>query len=353
MAKSKTTAATTAAAPKLSAAASAMLEAHVKFLVEELTGAGLKALVEEEVDAALANAAQLKLGEVVTRDMIKDTARVYAVDLDLGPGVPELVGDVARALYAHLVHDKTRPRDLLSDAQFTELLDKGLELKSLRTLLIREVVTSPLYTDFASDLLYRGITGYLAQNAVTRNIPGASSMMKLGRAALSKAKPDLEASLEEGLKKYIARSVQASTEVSANFLIEHADERLLREVALDAWHKLKKIPIGTLRDHLASRDIEEIFVSVYEIWRSLRKTDYYLVLIEAGIDSFFDRYENATLAELLEDLGVTRAMMVAEGLRYGPHVIKKLHRKKLLEGIVRRRLQGFYASPAFAAVLGG
>ncbi|GAC1629145.1 MAG: hypothetical protein NVS9B10_19960 [Nevskia sp.] len=348
----KTRASTATAAPAMSARAQALFEAQVKYIVDDLAGAGLKALIEEEVDAALVSATQLKLGEAVTRQMIKDTARVFAVELEPGPGVPELVGEIARKLYAHKIHDRTRPGDLLADPQVAELLDKGLELESLREKLIREVVTSPLYAGFASDLLYRGITGYLAQNAVTRNIPGASSVMKLGRAALSKAKPDLEASLEESLKKYIARSVQASTERSAEFLIEHADNDLLREIGLDLWQKLKALPIGALRQDIGGDDIEEIFVEVYEIWRSVRRTDYYRLLIEAGIDGFFDKYEDETLATLLDDLGVTRELMIAEGLRYGPAIVRKLHKKKLLEPVVRRRLQGFYASPALAALLG-
>ena len=351
MARTKALAAA-AAAPAMSSRAQALFEAHVHYIVEDLTGAGLKTLIDEEVDAALISAEQLKLGEVVTRAMIKETARAFAVELELGPGVPELVGEIARKLYAHKIHDKTRPGDLLADQHYAELLEKGLELESLREKIIREVVTSPLYAGFASDLLYRGITGYLAQNAVTRNIPGASSVMKLGRAALSKAKPDLEASLEEGLKKYIAKSVQASTERSAEFLIEHADNDLLREIGLDLWQKLKTVPIGSLRHDVSSDDIEEIFVDVYEIWRSVRRSDYYRVLIEAGIDGFFDKYEDQTLATLLDDLGVTRDVMIAEGLRYGPAILKKLQKKKLLEPIVRRRLQGFYASPAIAAVLG-
>jgi hypothetical protein len=328
-----------------------LFDAHVKFIVDDLTGPGLKTLIEEEVDAALVNAHELKLGDVVTRAMIKDTARTYAVELELGPGVPELVGDVARDLYALKIHDKTRPGDLISDDLFAEMLDKALELQSLREKLIREVVTSPLYTDFAADLLYTGITGYIAQNAVTRNIPGASSMLKIGRAALSKAKPDLEASLEDGLKKYIGKTVQASTERSAEFLIAHADNEMLRDIGLDTWQKLKGLPIGSLREDITSTDIEEIFVNLYEAWRTIRKTDYYRVLIETGIDSFFDKYEQETLATLLEDIGVTRNMMVAEGMRYGPSVIKKLHKKKLLEPMVRRRLRGFYASPELSALL--
>ncbi len=332
--------------------AHALLDAHVKFIVDELTGAGLKTLIEEEVDAALANARKLTLASVVTRAMIKQTACAYAVDLEPGPGVPELVGDIARKLYAHDIHDDTTPGDLIDDSLFAELLEKSLELKSLREKLIREVVTSPLYADFAADLLYRGITGYLAQNAVTRNIPGASSMMKLGRSALSKATPRLEASLEEGMRKYIGKTVQASTERSAEFLIEHADSTLLREIGLDAWHKVKAIPIGALREDVGSRDVEEIFVSGYETWRALRKTDYYRVLIEAGIDGFFDKYEDATLHALLEDLGITRDMMIAEGLRYGPPILKVLKKKKLLEPLIRRRLQGFYGSKAAADILG-
>lgn len=353
MAKTKTTAATAATAAALPPKAQALLDAHVEYAIEELAGAGLKALIEEEVDAALVVAQALKLGDVVTRTLIKETVRVYAIDLELGPGLPELVGDIARDLYKHKIHDKTAPSDLISDALFADLLDKGLELKTLREKLIREIVTSPLYSGFASDLLYRGITGYLAQNAVTRNIPGASSMLKIGRVALSKAKPDLEASLEEGLRKYIGKTVQASTEVSAEFLIEHADEALLRDIGLDTWQKLKDRPIGALREDISSRDVEEIFVNVYEAWKSLRQSDYYRVLIETGIDTFFDKYEGEPLATLLDDLGITREMMVAEGLRYGPVVLKKLHKKKLLEPVVRRRLQGFYASAAAAGILGG
>lgn len=331
--------------------AQALLAAQVKFIVDELSGAGLKTLIEDEIDAALADAGRLQLGEVVTREMIKRTAHAYAIDIELGPGVPELVGDIARALYAHEAHNNTRVGDLIDDALFAELLDQGLELKSLREKLIREVVTSPLYTDFASDLLYRGITGYLAQNALTRNIPGAGSIMKLGRAALSKTTPKFEASLEDGLRKYIGKTVQASTGRSAEFLAERAGAEMLREIGLDIWQKLKHQQIGALREDIGSRDVEEIFVNGYEFWRSLRKSDYYRVLIDAGIDSFFDKYERATLAALLEDLGVTRGMIIAEGLRYAPPALKLLKKKKLLEPLLRRRLQGFYGSKAVADIL--
>jgi hypothetical protein len=180
-------------------AADALLDAHVHFILEQISGDTLQELVESELDQALAQAARLTLNDCVTRKMIKDTALAFAAELELGGGIPELVGDVARALYAHEVHEHTSFGQVLSDVQFKEILDKALELKSLREKIVYEAVASPLYAEFASDLLYNGIKGYLGQNAVTRNIPGASSMLKLGKSVMNKATPRLEASIEDSL----------------------------------------------------------------------------------------------------------------------------------------------------------
>jgi hypothetical protein len=331
--------------------AAALLDAHVDYVVEELSGAGLTALIDEEVDAALLMAGKLTVGAVVSRKQIKDTARVFAAKVEFGPGLPELVGDIARKLFDEAVHDKTSIEALLTDAHFEEFVDQALELKALREQIIRTLVTSPLYTDLAADLLYGGITGYLAQNNVAKNIPGAASMFKLGRAALNVAKPTLESSLEEGLRKYIAKAVAASQQRSASFLIDHADAETLKELALDGWERIKHQPLGSVREHIDARAVEELFVTGFEAWRHLRQQHWYTAMIDAGVDGFFDKYEDTTLAALLEDLGISRRHMVDEARRYAPSVIKVLKKKKLLEPIVRRRLAGFYGSPVLQAVL--
>lgn len=330
--------------------ADALLDAHVRHVLDQI-GDGLQPLIEEELDAGLALAATLTLNDCVTRKMIRDVALAFAADLELGGGIPELVGDVARALYAHEIHEKTRFGDVLSDEHFNDILDKALELKSLREKIVHEAVASPLYASFASDLLYNGIKGYLAENAVTRNIPGASSMMKLGKSVMSKATPRLEASIEDGLKKYIGQSVKATSRHSASFLLKHADDDTIRELAQEFWSRIKPMKIAALREDVSSLDVEEGFVTAYEYWRDLRKAPYYRILIGAGIEAFFDKYGEVTLAELLDDLGISRQIMLREAMRFAPHVIKVLNRKKILEPVIRRNLARFYHSPAAKAVL--
>ena len=76
-------------------------------------------------------------------------------------------------------------------------------------------------------------------------------------------------------------------------------------------------------------------------------------LCEAGIDQFFASWGSLTLAELLERLGISRELMVAEAMRHAPGVLEALREEGLLEGSVRRLLEPFYRSEAFAKATGG
>ena len=332
--------------------AQALLDAQVGFIVDELTHAKrLTPVLDAVLDHALEDAAALKLEQMVTRDMIKATARTYAIELDLQGGIPELVGDVARALHAHPIHEKTRVADLISPRRFEDLLDHVLALKGLRRRLIDEVVGSPLYESIASDLLYNGIRDYLARTEVPSGIPGARSALKLGRAVVKRATAGFEDALEDSIKRHIGRSVGRVSRETAQPLIDGDHDGALREVALDSWQRLREITLGELRRDLSALDVEELFVTLYELWKELRRTPFVAAMIETGIDTFFDKYGDQSLAALLEDLGIDRAQMRAEALRFAPHVLSELHAAGRLEPAVRRLLEPFYRSGAVEKIL--
>ena len=336
------------------AVAQALLDAQVAFVVEELTRAKrLAPVLDALLDHALADAANLRLEQMVTRDMIKATARTYAIELDLQGGIPELVGDVARALHAHPIHEKTRLGDLVSPRRFEDVLDHVLALKSLRRRLIDEVLNSPLYENIASDLLYNGILDYLARTEVPSGIPGARSALKLGRAMVKRATSGFEDVLEEGIKRHIARNVGRVSRETAQPLLDGEHDGALREMALDSWQRLRELGLGELREDLSALDVEELFVTLYEWWKELRRAPLIGAMIDAGIDTFFDKYGDQSLAALLEDLGIDRALMRTEALRFAPHVLTQLHGAGRLEPAVRRLLEPFYRSGAVEKVLRG
>ena len=79
--------------------AQALLDAHVAYLAARLQGPALQFELERRVDWVLADAARLRLGDVISEASIKQTAIDYAAHMRLGGGIPALVGDIAAAVY--------------------------------------------------------------------------------------------------------------------------------------------------------------------------------------------------------------------------------------------------------------
>jgi hypothetical protein len=331
-----------------------LLDAHVDYILAQLSGQPLAALIESLVDQAFINARKITLDDAVTRKMIKDTARGYAVELELSGAIPELVGDIARSLYSHPIHARTKLKDLLSDGLFNEFLDKILEMRDLQQWIVHEAVTNPVYAALASEMLMEGLRGY-ARHGSERFTAGIPGMRQAGRfankALLSRALPLIEETLEESLRKYIQKSLQGLLDSSEDFLIGLFDEEKVRTLALEAWDILKEKRIAEFKEGVSSLDIEEFFVIGYEAWRELRATPIYGALIDAGIDCFFDKYGSATLSDILDEMGVTREIAIRDAMRFAPPVLAMLKQRKLLQPFIREQLSGFYNSPIVVGIL--
>jgi len=332
----------------LSPQAQALLDAHVTFTLEQLSGKKLQQQVESLIDHLLEDSSKLKLADVVTPTMIKQTAHRYAIHHEIPPAIPELVGDIAREVYQLKSHDDNQLLDLLTDEQFREVMKKLVEMKPLRQRLIHETVNNPIYGEMISDVLYHGITDYITKNPLTKMIPGAKTMMKFGKGVMDIASPNAE----QGIKKYIAQNINASMKQSEKFLEKNLTDEKITRVATDSWNEIKQNKVSVFRSYISEEDTEDFFVIGFEYWRGLRKTDYYLDIIDAGVDFFFKKYGKVTLNELLDEMGVDRDLMVAEAMHFAPHVLKALNKKGILEQVVRRQLEPFYSSAAAQKLIG-
>lgn len=339
-------------AKKINTQAAALLEAHIAHTIERLHGKALQNLIESEIDHALAMGEKVTLNQAVTRDMIKDTVRVYAVELELSGAIPELVGDVARSLYANPVFETSTLNELLPDEVFSEFLDKILEMREMREWIVHEAVANPIYSALASDIVMESVRDYAQQSAArAKKIPGAAQAARLGQSLLGAALPAIEDTLEDNLRKYIRKSLQNILNRSEEFLLSHFDEEKIRELALDLWDLVKDRPLADFTQSVSGLDVEEFFVIGYEAWREFRLTPFYSAMINGGIDSFFEKYGDSSLRELLDEMGITREIAIRDAMRFAPPVLAMMKKKNLLEPIIRRNLEGFYQSAAVMKIL--
>lgn len=339
-------------AKKLHHTAQALLDAHVAYMTAQLSGKTLHTLIETELDFLLEDAAHITLNEAVTRDMIKETAHSYAVDMELSGAIPELVGDIARRLYTHPIHNFTTLGDLLPDHLFEEFLDKILEMDELRERVIHEAIANPVYAELVSNIVVEAMRGYARQGTErARKIPGAAQAARLGQTIFGAAIPALEEGMDDNLRRYLRKGLQSVLDRSEHFLLEKFDPEKIRLLVLDFWDNLKQRRITDIREGVSALDVEEFFVIIYEVWRELRQGPFYTALIDSGIDGFFDKYGDLSLRDIMEEMSVTRDVALRDALRFGPPVIDMLKKKKMLEPILRRNLEGFYSSTAVRKIL--
>ncbi|WP_348765844.1 hypothetical protein [uncultured Salinisphaera sp.] len=332
--------------------AQALLDAHVAYLAAHLQGETLEREYQRRVDWVLADAARLRLGDVVSEAAVKQTAIDYAADMKLGGGIPVLVGDIAAAIYEHPVHERTTLAELLPDREFEELLDKLLEMQRLREEVIHHSVANPVFANLVAQLLYSGLRGYLAEGQrMARRVPGSGIAMKAGRALLDRAPARLGAAVERGIRAYVERYTRSGIRLSEAYLRAAFESDELRQAVLDFWDDHKHRSVASVRDFAGQLDIEELFVIGYEYWQRLRRTPIYRELIENGVEVFFETYRDVTLTDLLADIGVTRDMILRDGMRFVPQVVHALKARGMLEPMLRRHLEDFYRSDAVADIL--
>lgn len=315
----------TSDADSADALAGRLLQAHTRHTVDELLRPEtFRRLVDEEIDGFYAEAGTMPLEQAMPRALIKAVAAKYTVQFPVEGAIPELVGRVAARLYRHDVNRGTRLADVLDTRSFDELAVTLAEMPLSRRA-VRTVLESPVTVDLAAEM---------AQRAVEHRF-GASR---------SRWRRVLDARLERMTRWGAGMVLDAAREDS---------DVLLLDAAREFWRGHAQENIEGFRESVNDDDVEDTVVLVFEFWRTFRHTEYFQVLLDAGIDEVFDTYGGTPLADVLADLGIHREDLIEEALRFGPPVIERLHAAGFLEASVRRRLAPFYDSPEFRAALAG
>ena len=346
------------AAKKLAAA---LLNAQVEVLRERLTGSQFIDLAAFELDAILAQASDVFLSSVVTRQSIKDVVRVFAFELDLGSGVIALSGEMAQQLHIAASTNAPKLKELISNGVVAQWLDKILELEDFRSILLSKIGESTTLHEFISDHVIILIEQQIAQRSPQwlqqltsdDNADKTADKKGVGTRITTGIRRKLNSSVraqEEFLEKKLRQSVSKTIQQSCAELSE-LDDDVWRDAIWQLWQAIRDESIAQFAEGLNPLDIEEFFVLTYDEWRRLRQTDYIQRLIYTGIDVFFDAYEETPLTDLLDDVGVTRTHMLAEVARFAPKVIQVLDEHDYIREWLKRQLSPFYQSDATLEII--
>ncbi|MBG14446.1 MAG: hypothetical protein CL553_15265 [Alcanivorax sp.] len=318
--------------------ANRLLEALVAHLSESLDPDRVDDWLEQELDALLAQADKVRLNEVVTAEQIGITVRKYAVQMELGGGIPELVGEMVDRLYNHGIQAERRVGELVDESTVAALVDKVLEIPLSRRG-VGWLSSNPVLLALLAGGAHLGLKTWLHQG-IPESLRGL-----VGR----RLPPRWRASLEMRLQEWLLERTAAL--LSDPWL--YSDDNLgeLRELVLVAWQDFAERPVTELRELLSSEDIQELFVIGYDFWREFRHSDYFATMLDTGINAFFEKYGDTTLRDLIDEVGIARDDLLDDARRFAPPVLRLLRERGLLDAWLRRHLAPFFEKPETLAIL--
>lgn len=332
--------------------ANALFEQHVKHEMSALKGAKLRKFLENEADELLTHAESVTLSRLTSADQVMGVIQRIVVEMELDSGIPELAAEMATEVLNSPVQASTTLGEIISREQATGFLEETLSLRQQRERVIAEIMAHPVYQELVSNVVYTGLVNYLYEdNLITKSVPGVGSVMKFGKRMANKAVPGLDETFERRIKAWLSDSLPGLIARSEQFLHRALTEDELRDTVMAAWVSLEDRTIAELHEGLGDIELQEYVVLGYEFWLQFRKTAYFEGCARAVVEHLFAKYGDCPIVDLLNDVGVTREVIMGEIDAYVLPVIDVLREEGYVEAVVRRRLSGFYKSAAARKIL--
>lgn len=321
-----------------------LLEAHVAFELARWTGDAWREQVSGEVDALFGWLATVPVADLATADSSVALRRA-AVGALRDPAVRDGAATaLVEAVDAALPDDLT-VADLVSRGDYDRAVGVVVAMTGVRNEVIRQVTTSQAYSNLLAHVLYHGLKAYvLTENVVARKVPGASSLVRIGQAAVKTAAPRLEKGIDRQLTSFVEANISDNIRESRRYLESALDEDVLRTVADEVWASNAHRPLTDARELTGDVEVATAVDLAADVLSSMLADGPVADMIDAGAEEWFRRNGSRPAADVLADLGVT-ADSVRDPLLdlLAPGVATAVS-TGYVEERIRERLAPFYAT---------
>ncbi|MCE5287755.1 MAG: hypothetical protein LLG14_00760 [Nocardiaceae bacterium] len=316
----------------------ALLDALVDYCNEQLSGELFVRWVHEEVRLAMIAAEKLTLSEVVSPQQVRGVAVKYALEWRFEDTFVDLLSEIA-----------VRIHDRLFDPESSLDLENGVKeafgrLENVPAFqrLIGAIYQSEFVRRSSAALVYQAAVDALKKNRSVET-KGLGRVLQLTGGIVERILPDAEQRADaflHGVAEQLATMVQR-------------DKTDPADIAHNIVAAINSSSDGRgLTTTIEASDIEDFLLVAFELLRDVRTTRPIRTAIEEGINVFFERNANYTLAQLLLEMGITAEDMIEEALRFAPRAIAASRKHGILDEVIRRRFRGFAESDRVKELLG-
>lgn len=336
---------------------SALLEAHVSYELNRFQNRARIDVIQQEIGLLFDWIRQFKLRDIVTPEQIIGLIQRMVVELPISGGITEIMGEMSRNVFTADINRETTLENIFARKQFDDIIDKAAAMKYARDAAIARMVDSSAYLTLVANVMYQAIKGYLlSENMIVYKIPLLYSLVKLGSSAVVNKIPGLsglESAIDRRMEAYVERSLDKTIHTSKSFLKDFINEDLIVETGEEIWRTISQTSLAEYFDKIDTDDLEDFIIIGYEFWLNFRETSYFQEIYKNSVNYFFEKYGDRDLDLIIEDMGVTREIVIREVSNMISPGIEKALATGYAEQRIRARLEGFYCSDAATALING
>ncbi|RZU38132.1 hypothetical protein EV700_2709 [Fluviicoccus keumensis] len=327
------------------ATAAKLLDAHAAHILAQLSGDALDVTIDREAAAFLDWLDARPLNSLTDAERVFTVARERVLDSEPTPALVAEIVAIIKDIWNSPVNENTYVHQIIEHKHYTAIVENIASRDKLRNDIIHTIVGNPVYGRLLSDVIYDAISDYMQHNPLTKNVPGMSSLMKMGKGLV-------EGAGGSAVKGYLQKNIQAIVGRSERTIQNILDGKQIHSVAEQLWHKARVLPLSTVRQYFGDKDIDQMAYVVEEAWNHVRRTDYVRAQVKTGIDGWFARNGSRNAGAVLADIGISREILMAEIKVHARVIVGEMIASGFLEARVCEQLAAFYGSDVVSGLLG-
>lgn len=327
-----------------------LLDAQVAWVVSELSGERLPAVLAREVDELLAVADDVPLADVASVETVLAVVDRLVV-VPSGPGAATVATAVADEL-----HDgpgtPVTPAGLLERAQVAALVEAALPLRPLVRRSLDRLTEAPTAGTLASRFVTRLVVDVLEANrSMTSRIPGLGGIVSMGTSAATRMVGVADKQVQALLGDTAGRGAALAVRRLNNVVMATLDDPDLPLAATEVWDHVASDPVDGLGDLVDRDDLHRLAAVLRDALATAVGSEPARDLVAGLARRLLAEHGDRPVADVLRDTGLDRDDLVAVAAAVVRPVVATVAADGTLARVVRARLEPFYRSPEVAAIL--
>lgn len=333
------------------ATAQALLEAHTRHIMQNLSGDALAALVAEEAAEACHWMASRSVTSLASPTLVRDFLLRNVYDITPSERLLETIGTLAARVFQSPLNTETRVDALLTKADFDYIAAQVIALEDARNDIISAILKNHEISHLISDIVYSGIKNYLAENSkIANKVPGMGSLLKVGKGVMERMGTD--SMVEGALKNYIHQNTRSTMEMTERLVKQALESPKLTAHSRKLWDRAHTLHLSVATRHVREQDVREVVTIGSRLWNHFRQTGYARGLLNELVEAWFEDHGSESVMSVLESIGLDRERLPAEVQHFLQPLVAELVASGQLEKRVRVHLERFYGSAEVTKLLG-